>query len=134
MNKYNIKSNPKSDTKSNVKSNIIFNTNFTVTEISQNIKDILNSEFKNKTIVIVGEISNLKYSGRHTYLTLKDENSSINVAFWNDLIKENENGDNVEITGKIDFYTKTSNINLIGKGIKNIGIGVLHTKYEQIRE
>lgn len=105
--------------------------NYTVSEISQNIKNILITGLNNKYIVVIGEISNLKHSGRHTYLTLKDEISSINVVFWGDNIG-NKNGDNVEIMGKIDFYTKTSNINFVGKNIKNIGIGSLYTKYEEL--
>ena len=105
--------------------------NYTVSEISQNIKNILVSGLQNKYIVVIGEISNLKHSGRHTYLTLKDEISSINVVFWGDSIG-NKNGDNVEIMGKVDFYTKTSNVNFIGKNIKNIGIGSLYTKYEEL--
>lgn len=107
--------------------------NFTVTELNDNIKTILDSKFKNKKIMVTGEISNLKKSGKHTFLTLKDNNASISVAFWRNMLK-NQHGDNVEITGKIDYYTKNGNINLIGTNIRNIGVGRLHKQYEHIRD
>ncbi len=105
---------------------------YTVSELNEVIKKAIQSEFKNKSITVSGEISNLKKSGKHSFLTLKDDNSTLSVAFWSHSLN-NEHGDHVEITGKLDYYTKTSNINLIGSTIKIIGIGSLHTQYEKLR-
>lgn len=107
-------------------------TSYTVSEINDIVKKTIQTEFKNKIITVTGEISNVKPSGRHTYLTLKDDNASISVIFWGTQLN-NEHGDNVEITGKIELYTKTGNVNIIGNEIKIIGVGSLHTEYEKIK-
>jgi len=108
-------------------------SSYTVSEISDIIKKTLQDGFKNKTVSVTGEISNVKSSGKHTYLTLKDDNASISVAFWGSQL-DNDHGDNVEITGKIDYYTQQGKVNFIGKGIKNIGVGALHAEYEKIKK
>ena len=106
---------------------------YTVTELNDAIKKAISIKFKKMLITVTGEISNIKNSGKHTFLTLKDDNTQINVAFWGSSLN-NKNGDNVEISGSIELYAKTGNINLIGTTIKIIGIGSLHTEYERIRE
>lgn len=107
----------------------------TVSELNTTISTAIKENLK-KTVTVVGEVSNPKVSGRHTYLTLKDSMASIHVAFWGQVItdKEAKHGDNVEITGKIDFYAKGGNVNLIGRKIEKVGIGSIHAQYEKIRD
>lgn len=105
---------------------------YTVTDISNAIRKTINNEFNNRQISVVGEISNLKISGKYTFLTLKDDMSTMSVIFW-DGLTDNKHGDNVEIIGKINYYSKTSNINLIGSTIRMIGIGNFHSEYEKLK-
>ncbi len=107
--------------------------NYTVTELNEIIKKTITTEFKNKLITVSGEISNLKNSGNHTYLTLKDDTTTLSVAFWNKNLK-NQNGEHVEVSGKMDYYIKSGNINFIGTNVKIIGVGSSHSQYEKIRE
>ena len=93
---------------------------YTVSELNEAIKVAINAEFKNVSLTVNGEISNLKHSGKHTYLTLKDDNSQINIAFWNTSLN-NKHGDNVSINGYVELYTKSGSINVIGKTIKMKG-------------
>lgn len=106
----------------------------TVSELNASIAAAIKDNHK-KTITVVGEVSNPKVSGRHTYMTLKDASASISVAFWGQQItsKEAKHGDNVEITGRMDFYTKGGNVNLIGRKIEKVGIGSIHAQYEKTR-
>jgi exonuclease VII large subunit len=106
---------------------------FTVTEVNDAVKRAITNEFKNKTITVIGEISNIKISGRNTWLTLKDEGTAIQVVFWGSAL-DNTNGDNVEIKCKVGYYAKTSNLNLTGQTIKIIGVGSLHTEYERLKD
>lgn len=105
---------------------------YTVTEFNQMIKGVVGENI-NQTIKIVGEISNLKFSGPHTYLTLKDIGAQTTVVFWNDH-KEYKNGNNVEIIGRVDYYQKTNNIQIIGRMISLKGIGSIHQYYEQLHK
>jgi exodeoxyribonuclease VII large subunit len=105
---------------------------YTVTELSDNIKNLINKEFKNHYITVTGEISNLKHSGKHTYFTLKDDTTQISVVFFGVNV-DNKQGDKVEVIGRLEFYTKNGHINFVGTSIKIMGIGSLHTEYEKIR-
>jgi exonuclease VII large subunit len=107
-------------------------TSYTVTEINDLIKESLNDRFKYQQITVTGEVSNVKHSGKHSFFTLKDNSTQLSVAFWGNNI-DNRHGDNVEVVGKIEFYTKNGNINFIGSSIKITGIGSLHTEYEKIK-
>lgn len=104
---------------------------YTVTELNNVLKKTLQTNFKNN-IVVTGEISNLRVSGKNTYLTLKDDSASISIIFWSHL--DNKHGDNVEITGKIDYYIISGKISIIGNQIKIIGSGALHAEYENIKQ
>ena len=54
---------------------------YTVTQINNNVDNILQSKFAN--ILIEGEISSLNISpNRHAYFTLKDENSELNCVMF----------------------------------------------------
>jgi len=104
----------------------------TVVEINNIIKDILVNNIDGE-IDVKGEISNLKYSGGHTYLTLKDDESSIHAVLWNGNINM-KNGDSVIVTGKIGCYVKGGSYQITIKSIKKVGIGDLHIEYEKIKK
>jgi exodeoxyribonuclease VII large subunit len=106
---------------------------YSVTELNDYLKKLINTEFKYKDLIVTGEVSNLKPSGNNTYLTLKDRDSTINVVFWGVKL-DNSHGDNVNIVGRLDYYTRFGSINLIGKTIENKGIGVVHAEYEKIKK
>ncbi|VBB17833.1 exodeoxyribonuclease VII large subunit [Yasminevirus sp. GU-2018] len=107
-------------------------SSYTVTELNDIIKKAVHIEFKNKPVTVTGEVSNVRSAGKHTYLTLKDNDTSISVAFWGSQLT-NKQGDNVEITGKIDYYVKSGYVNLIGTTIKNTGVGTVHAEFEKIK-
>lgn len=110
---------------------------YTVTSINNQIKELFSNIFSEK-IIVDGEISNLKISNNNLFLTLKDDESSINVISWgygklkNQIVLEN--GNKVSITGKITFYPKSGNFNLIMSDVEKIGLGILHNEYEKLKK
>lgn len=102
----------------------------TVTDLNNLIKDTLASTFTD-VIKLKGEISNIKSSGPHTYLTLKDENTAINVTVWNTKFNNLKNGDDVMATGKITCYPKMGSYQLNATKIDRIGEGALHELLEK---
>lgn len=110
---------------------------YTVSEINNLIRTTLLDTFNNN-ININGEVSNCKISNNHLFLTLKDENCSINVISWNYTKYKNridiDNGDQILIKGKLNFYKKNGNINIIPIQIEKIGMGNLNEKYENIKK
>ena len=107
-------------------------TKYTVSELNKAIKDTLDSEFGRTKIKVLGEISSIKHSGGHTFLTLKDDSSSMDVAFWH-LEVDGQQGDDVEVSGEVSFYERGGKINIKGKSIKNVGVGALHEEYEKLK-
>ena len=103
---------------------------YTVSELTLNIKCILETKF-NSPIKIIGELSSVKNSNNNIYITLKDEKSSISVIFWKHNNFTFNKGDQVEITCKLSYYTKSGYINLIGQNIQFVGIGKLYEEYQQ---
>lgn len=104
----------------------------TVTELNNIIKDTLMENFSSQ-FKVKGEISNIKASGPHTYLTLKDDNSSVSVTIWN--AKPNvKNGDDVMVFGKLMCYTKQGTYNINANKIDRIGMGLLHETLEKQRK
>ena len=112
----------------------IQNDILSVKELNELISIVITNEFKN--IRVIGEISNMKISQGHLYMTLKDENSSINIVMWrydlkNKTIPMNlKNGDNVIIDGTLNLYIKGGTYNIIANKIIKDGIGELHQLYE----
>jgi len=103
-----------------------------VTQLSDKIKNILSDKFP-VPIKIKAEIATVKNSGNNVYMTLKDENSSINaVSFQN---KFNvANGDNIIASGKISTYPRQGIYQLIVSSVEKIGVGDISTKYEELKK
>ena len=101
------------------------NNIFSVTDISNliNSKLIFSDNYKVK-----GELSGYSKRGGNIYATIKDKDSTIDIISWNNQ-NNFENGDEVIISGKINFYKKTTRVNLIAHSIEKKGLGDLFKKY-----
>jgi exodeoxyribonuclease VII large subunit len=108
---------------------------FTVSKLNQNLKSLINLQFPNNVIVI-GEISNLKGSHGHAYLSLKDSTSLISAVMWKSVFSKYsnlKNGDKVKAKGKVDVYNKTGQYQLYISEIQLDGIGDLHQQYTKLK-
>ena len=102
----------------------------TVSQLNDKIKGLLTKSF-GEQIKIKGEISNVKVSNGNTFLTLKDDESSINVVSWRNEIKNIKNGDDVVVTGNVTCYPKQGTYQVTTHKIDRIGIGNLYEKLEK---
>jgi len=82
---------------------------------------------------IKGELHNYSKRNSNIFAAIKDKQSSIDIVSWN-CLENFENGDEVEIVGKINFYKKTSKINLQVFTIKKLGQGDHHKLYEKLKQ
>lgn len=108
---------------------------YTVSKLNQNLKSLINLQFPNNVIVI-GEISNLKGSHGHAYLSLKDQSSLISAVMWKSVFSKYQNlknGDKVKARGKIDVYSKTGQYQLYISEIQLDGVGDLHKEYTELK-
>lgn len=110
---------------------------YTVSEITEAIKQILESEFP--LIWVEGEISNARrpLSG-HLYFTLKDEKAQLGAILFKGqqrwLKFEPEDGLKVVCQGRITVYPPHGNYRLIVEHIEPKGYGALQLAFEQLKK
>lgn len=109
---------------------------YTVSLLNNELKELIGNILPQK-ITVNGEISNFKIANNNLFVTLKDDESNLNVVSWGYGKYKNkidlQNGDKINVTGKISIFNKSSNINLIATNITKVGLGELHAEYEKIK-
>jgi exodeoxyribonuclease VII large subunit len=109
----------------------------TVSELNQEIKDILELRFPD--IWVEGEISNLRTppSG-HIYFTLKDDFSQIRAVLFKmqarSLRFSPEDGLHVICRGRVSLYEKRGEYQLILEDLEPKGIGALQLAFLQLKD
>jgi len=113
------------------------NNSISVSQLTAQIKNILEGEFDN--IWISGEISNFKhhYSG-HMYFTLKDDSAEIKVVMFkgfNQYLRfKPDDGMQVLANGKLSVYEQRGQYQLILKQLEPSGIGTLYLAFEALKK
>jgi exodeoxyribonuclease VII large subunit len=106
----------------------------TVTEVTEQIKDTLESEFF--ALHVQGEVSNYKrHQSGHWYFTLKDSHSQLRAVFyrqWNRLMRfEPENGLEVRLRGRLTVYEPRGEYQIVVEVMEPLGVGALQLAFEQ---
>ncbi len=111
---------------------------YTVAEINNFIKDLLNHVPPLQNVLIRGELSNYKvYPSGHHYFTLKDAESSLRcVMFKGSAMRlrfRPENGMKVIVGGRISVYPRDGGYQLYVATMSADGIGDLYVAFEQLK-
>lgn len=113
---------------------------YSVTEVNNYVKDLLDSSVLLSNIVVKGEISNLKtqnFSG-HLFFSLKDSKSVINVVmFSGDAASLNfvpKDGDEVLAYGRISSYPARGQYQLYISEMTQFGVGQSLLKLEKLKK
>jgi exodeoxyribonuclease VII large subunit len=109
----------------------------TVSELTQEIKDILENKFSD--VWVEGEISNLRIPpSRHIYFTLKDDFSQVRAVLFRMQARTlrfvPEDGLHVVCKGRVSLYEKRGDYQLILESIEPKGIGALQLAFLQLKE
>jgi len=111
---------------------------YTVEQVNTYIRNMFRNDFLLEKITVKGEVSNLKYhSSGHIYFTLKDTTGAINCVMFRSsrgglsfLMQE---GQQVNVTGSFDVYTRNGSYQLYARKIELDGVGNLYEKYELLK-
>lgn len=111
---------------------------FTVSEITNYLKSILQSDMLLSNVYIKGEISNLKlHTSGHIYFTLKDNESKLKcVMFKSSAYKLKflpEDGLGVIVRGRMSIYERDGQYQLYAEDMTPEGMGALYKAYEQLK-
>ena len=112
---------------------------FTVSEVHQFIKDLLDNVPPLQEVLLRGEISNYKlYPSGHHYFTLKDSQSSLKCVMFRGsaarLRFRPENGMQVIASGRISVYPRDGAYQLYCTSLTPEGAGDLSVAFEQLKE
>jgi exodeoxyribonuclease VII large subunit len=111
---------------------------FTVTELNNSIKALIDSEPWLSSLAVRGELSNYKiYPSGHHYFTLKDKDSTLRCVMFRTaagkLRFKPENGMSVIVSGRITVYPRDGAYQLYCNTISPEGLGDLQAAFEQVR-
>ena len=112
---------------------------FSVSEINEYIKMVLESSPQLRDVWLRGEISNFKsnFSSGHLYFSLKDANSSIKAVMFRGYSQRlkfrPESGMKVVVHGKISTYTVSGDYQIIIDDMQPDGVGALAIAFEQLK-
>ncbi len=111
----------------------------TISELTNYIKDKLESDMSLANVWVKGEISNLKlHSSGHIYLTLKDRDACLKTVMFRSrartLLFYPENGMSVLVRGYISVYERDGGYQLYAEGMEPEGIGALYVAFEQLKQ
>ena len=112
---------------------------FTVYQVNNYIKSLLDEDIVLSDIYIMGEISNFKYhTSGHMYFSLKDEYATISCVMFKNYAKDLkfnlENGMKVILQGRISLYEKTGNYQIYVEHVEPAGKGAMQIAFEQLKE
>lgn len=112
---------------------------YTVTELTKNIKNALETNPYLSSIWVKGEISNLTlHSSGHIYFSLKDENSVISATFFKSANRvlnfKLEEGMSVIAFGSLSVFEKRGSYQLNVAQVKLEGIGELQKRIDQLKK
>ena len=112
---------------------------FSVSQINEYIKMVLESSPQLRDVWLRGEISNFKsnFSSGHLYFSLKDANASIKAVMFRGnsqkLKFRPESGMKVVVHGKISTYTVSGDYQIIIDDMQPDGGGALASAFEQLK-
>jgi len=109
-------------------------TKFTVTQLNNSIKNLIENNFE--FIQVVGEIIQLKkHSSGHIYFSLRDADSNISVICWRSTVPsikiDLKEGIKVLISGRVTTYSQQSKYQLIVQKIELEGQGSILQMLEE---
>ena len=112
---------------------------YSVSEVNQYIKQLLEEQPILSGILIRGEISNYKvYPSGHHYFTLKDGQGALRCVLFAGSAKYlrfcPENGMKVVASGKISAYPRDGAYQLYCTRLVSDGVGDLHIAFEQLKQ
>ncbi|MFH0926713.1 MAG: exodeoxyribonuclease VII large subunit [bacterium] len=110
---------------------------YTVTDLTHNIKDILEGSLFD--VWLEGEVSNLRIpASGHIYFTLKDENCQVRAVMFKTknyfLRFAPEDGLHVLVSGRVTVYDKRGEYQINVDYMEPKGVGALQKAFEQLKE
>lgn len=114
------------------------NEPLSVSEVTERIKALLESDEELADVRVAGEISNLsRPASGHVYFTLKDAGAQIRCVMWRSAVvrlrRLPANGDAVIARGHISVYERDGQYQLYADSLVASGVGDLYQEFERLK-
>ena len=107
----------------------------TVTELNTRIHDLLASRFQ--SVLVKGEVSGVAPARGHVWFTLKDAGAAVGAVIFASTARRlpflPEDGQELVVTGQVDFHTQSGRVNLVVNRLDYDGAGRLREAIEQLK-
>lgn len=112
---------------------------FTVSQITEYIADVLKRDYVLSSVCILGEVSNCRESSGHIFFTLKDENCQLPAVMFasakaSGLHCAIKDGIKIKASGYIGVYPQSGRYQLYCTKIEADGIGSLYEQFEALKK
>lgn len=112
---------------------------YTVGQVNRYLKRLFWQDGLLASLEVSGEVSNLKYhSSGHIYFSLKDQTGALSCVMFagsrRGLAFPMKNGDQVVVSGNIDYYERDGRCQLYAKRITLAGAGLLYERFLRLKE
>lgn len=109
----------------------------TVAELTDLLREVITRQFGE--VRVTGELSNVKYHyAGNVYFTVKDTHAQLKCVLWSEdarrLKFKLEDGQKVDLRGKIDVYPQWGYYQLYAKEVRPKGMGELELAFRQLYE
>ena len=112
---------------------------YSVSQVTQYIKELFDSSEILQDVLVEGEVSNFKQaSSGHCYFTLKDASSEIRCVMWKTLAaymhRLPEQGELVQVRGYVSVYERGGNYQLYVNRLSSVGAGDLWQRFLELKD
>jgi exodeoxyribonuclease VII large subunit len=112
---------------------------WTVSQLTDHIKDLLELDAQLQDVWLEGEVSNLTQStAGHVYFTLKDTAAALSCVMWRSAAGRlgwlPQQGDAVAAHGRVSVYPARGVYQLYVDQLRPAGLGDLHARFEELRD
>ena len=122
-----------------LRSNNFSSTSWTVSELTQYIRELFEIDYRLQDVEVSGEISNFSRArSGHLYFTLKDNKSQLKCVMWRSSAErlrfQPQDGEAVVVNGRISVYEASGVYQLYAEQMSPLGQGDLAAAFEELKE
>ena len=112
---------------------------WTVSELTDYVRDLFENDHQMHDVAIIGELSNVsRPQSGHVYFSLKDKASTIQCVMWRSvasrLVYFPNDGDRVIVSGHVTIYPSGGRYQLYASTIESVGAGDLLLQTEMLKD
>ncbi len=111
---------------------------WTVSEVNRYLRETIEGDYRLQDLWVAGEVSNLsRPASGHLYFTIKDSTGALGCVMWKPNVQRQwplpENGQAVEVHGKLSVYEAGGRYQLYADEIHPVGAGTLYQEFEALK-